>query len=402
VLRTFTLLFFLLLNTPALAGVLVSDVRLGLQDGGATRFVMELSEKVKPDLFLLNNPPRLVLDLPPLTLREELQPASKGLVKGWRSGQFGEGTRVVLDLTGPAKASRVEVLPPREGKGARLLVDLVPVAAGQFGGLVRRPNSATQTPVSANLIKVMVPPKLPEQRQPQDTRPLIVIDAGHGGVDPGAIAVTGLREKDLTLMMARRLATQLESSGNYRVKLTRNRDKFISLPGRVKISRGSGADLFISLHADSIRGREVRGATIYTLSDKASDKEAAELAESENRADALAGLEQVEDNDTAASILIDMSHRAALNDGRSFAGSLVKAFRETGIRMTDNPQRAAGFAVLKAPDVPAVLIEMGYLSSSREAQLLMQAEYQQKLVSAIESATNNHFKVSPAMAAAGR
>ncbi len=382
---------------PVLAAALVQDVRLGIQEGGATRFVMELDQAVQPDFFLLNDPPRAVLDLPPLTLREELPPASKGIVKGWRSGQFGEGTRIVLDLTGPAKAQSVNMLPARDGKGPRLVVDLLAVDPGDFTSLVRQ-----SKPVAPKLTQVQMvrPPALPKSRQPQDKRPLIVIDPGHGGVDPGAIAVTGLREKDLTLMMAKRLQTQLESSGHYRVKLTRSRDRFISLPGRVKIARNAGADLFLSLHADSIRSGDVRGATIYTLSDTASDREAAELADNENRADQLAGLEQVEGNDTAASILISMSHRAALNDGRSFADRLVKSFHTHSLSMTANPHRSAGFAVLKAPDIPSVLVEMGYLSSRTEARRLMQADHQQKIVLAIEQAVGEFFRIPPGQSSA--
>lgn len=393
-------LFALLLAPPALADVAVRDVRLGLQEGGATRFVVELDRAADYRLFLLEGPARAVIDLPTLNWSQGLSPQGRGLVRGWRHGQFGEGTRVVLDLAGPVKVIKAEDIPALEGTGRRLVIDLAAAPQAEFAGLINKfwggrkeASIASVITASAPVMAagVMLPPPLPERRRAKDPRPMIVIDAGHGGVDPGAIAVTGHREKDITLSVARKLAKALEESGRYRVKLTRNRDVFIPLEGRVRIARQAGADLFLSLHADSIRGRDVRGATVYTLSDRASDKEAAELAESENRADALAGLQQAGSNDTLANILIDMSSRASLNHGRDFATLLVGALREQTIRLNDNPHRAAGFAVLKAPDVPSVLVEMGYLSSRRDAMLLTQAEHQQRLVQAQVTAIDRFF-----------
>lgn len=223
-----------------------------------------------------------------------------------------------------------------------------------------------------------------------DVRPLVVVDAGHGGVDPGARAVTGKNEKDLTLAIARQLAGKLESSG-YRVVMTRNRDVFIPLQGRVKIARDANADLFISLHADVVSNRAVRGATVYTLSDRATDRQAAELAESENRADTLAGLPAAGEDDTLADILTAMSYRASVNGGRNLSDYIAASFQDNGILLNESPQRSAGFAVLKAPDIPSVLVEMGYLTSRADANLLASAAQQRKIASALASAIDSYF-----------
>jgi len=439
-LRALIFFIFLCAAMPAFAGIAVKDVRIGLQEGGGTRFVLEMEQAADYNLFLLNNPPRAVIDLPGLDWSRELSPQGRGLVKGWRHGQFADGTRIVLDLSQPSKVAAVQLIPTVDGKGRRLVVDLSGTTAQELDSLLIKswgarksqrdfdataannvpPSSDDQSadadsrqemaappvernisaaPPQARVIKagIMLPPALPDRRRLMEMRPLVVIDAGHGGVDPGALAVTNMREKDLTLSVARRLAASLKDSGRYRVKLTRSRDVFIPLKERVRIARAANADLFISLHADSLSRSDdsIRGATVYTLSDRASDAEAEALAESENRADALAGLEQVGDNDLLANILIDMSHRATLNYGRDYSAMLVRSMRDFAIRLGDNPQRAAGFAVLKAPDIPSVLIEMGYLSNRNEARLLAQADHQDQLVGAILKATDAFFEKHP-------
>jgi len=394
--------FFLLLAvgflwiTPARADLSVADVRLGLQEGGATRFVMELNNKADYHLFLLDGPPRAVIDLPNLKWRENLSPASRGLVKGWRHGQFGQGTRVVLDLVEPAKVKQVQLI-PAVGEGYRLVLDLTPSEnvniKESFGA---RAQAKPLVPAAAIGSAAVVdgiprPPALPERRRnTTEYRPLIVIDPGHGGVDPGALAISGQYEKKLTLAVAKLLAKRLTESGQYRVKLTREKDVFVRLRDRVKIARTAKADLFISLHADSIKKADTRGLSIYTLSDRASDREAAALADSENRADLMAGLDVAGNNDEVAAIFISMNQRASMNGSRRFSGLLVDNL-SPAVKLLESPQRAAGFAVLTAPDIPSVLIEMGYLSSKTEAKLLYQDEYQGKLVSGIEGAINAMF-----------
>lgn len=395
-------MFFCLLAVPAGAETLVRDVRLGLQDGGGTRFVLELDQPADFNLFVLDNPKRLVIDLPPVSWSPSLSPVGKGVVTGWRHGQFGQGTRVVLDLNSAVKVTGTQDLPARDGHGPRLVVDLAPTGQGEFGAQIGRiwgeRAIQDQAMVSASAPGERTadgycprPPALPLIRRTAVARPLIVIDPGHGGVDPGTHASNGRVEKDLTLAIARQLASRLESSGHYRVVLTRSRDVFVPLQGRVKIARDANADLFISLHADSVRDRSIRGATVYTLSDRATDREAAELAESENRADELAGLPGAGSDNTLADILTAMSYRASVNGGRDLSDILVNNLRDVGIMLNNQPQRSAGFAVLKAPDIPSVLIEMGYLTSRSDAELMASTAHQRKLAGAIATAVDSFF-----------
>lgn len=403
-LRWLVFFILMLLTPPAWAEIGVKDVRLGSPQQGLTRFVLELEQNADYRLFVLANPPRAVIDLPSLQWPHDLTPAAsgQGVVRGWRHGQFGSGTRVVLDLTGPVSVAGTQMLPARSGGGPRLVIDLAAGEPQAFAALIGQNwggraqehlQVAAAVPSAATArITTLRPPPLPEQRRPQQEIPLVMIDPGHGGVDPGAIAVTGRYEKDITLAIARQLASRLESSGRYRVQMTRSRDIFIPLRDRVRISREAGADLFISLHADSIQDRNIRGSTVYTLSDTASDKEAAELAESENRADELAGLQAAAGDDMLADILTNMSFRASLNESRDFSRLLAKNLQSKGIFMTERGERSAGFAVLKAPDVPSVLIEMGYLTNSKDVGLLTKTEYQNKLVSVIEQSVDQYFQ----------
>lgn len=405
----------LLLAFPASADLTVRDVRLGQQEGGITRFVLELDQTADYRLFVLDNPRRAVIDLPVLSWSPNLVPTGRGVVKGWRFGQFGSGTRVVLDLIDPVKVVGIQSLPPHEGGGPRLVIDLATTSPADFASLIGRnwggrsaqalqqnagasvnavqsvpPASAPTAIQTADAFWCPKPPPLPAARRNMDMRPVVVIDPGHGGVDPGAIAITRKREKDITLAVARQLATKLESSG-YRVVMTRSRDIFVPLQGRVRIAREANADLFISLHADAVRDRNVRGATVYTLSDKATDAEAAELAESENRADMLAGLPAAGRDNVLADIMTAMSYRASVNGGRDLSSLIVQNLRDRDIRLNDRPQRSAGFAVLKAPDIPSVLVEMGYLTSRSDADLLVNAVHQRKMVAAIASAVDGYF-----------
>lgn len=421
-LRLLAFFLFALFSLPALADISVKNVRIGTPATGLTRFVLELEGKVDYRLFFLSNPERVVLDLPTLTWPEGQDTAGAGLVKGWRYGQFGQGTRLVLDLSSPAALETVLELPERDGRGPRLAIDLKASSPEDFRQLIGRswgqrgqqtlamasaPSSITdlttaaeaadETPAAPPVLTAATsggpalrPPPLPDVRRNFDPRPLVVIDAGHGGVDPGAIGVTGVREKDITLSVARQLAARLEESGHYRVALTRSRDIFIPLQERVAIARRKSADLFISLHADSAESREAQGGTIYTLSERASDREAARLADSENRADQLAGLELVAGDDNLASMLTSMSYAASMNSSRDFS-ALLSSEMGRQLRMTERSQRSAGFAVLKAPDMPSVLIEMGYLSNRGEARLLAQPAHQRKIVAAVEQAVQKFF-----------
>lgn len=413
----------------------VLSVRLG-EHPDKTRFVLELTEAVEFRVSTLADPYRVVLHLPVLSWRTSEVPVSAGLVRGWRyAGSGGRAMRVVLDLDRPAHVREAFLLPPQDGRQARLVLDLEPTGhaafvagAGQEGGreTALRPGVLPQAevvaasaaaslrvpataqvaalassaapvppapafvPPPAVLAAVPLPPPLPTGRLRPAAKPMIVIDAGHGGPDPGAIAVSGEHEKTITLAIARELRKLLLATGRYRVTLTRDEDVFIRLRDRVTLARAAGADLFISLHADAIGSRDVRGMSVYTLSDKASDREAASLAARENRADALGGIDLAVESDEVASILIDLARRDTMNHSRRFANLVVSEFSRVAT-VLPRPHRSAGFAVLTAPDVPSVLIEMGYLSSPKDARLLMQAEHRGRLARAILKGIDGYF-----------
>ncbi len=247
------------------------------------------------------------------------------------------------------------------------------------------------TPEKPRVTASFVPAPSGKERKPEkDTRQVVVIDPGHGGVDPGAIGVSGIYEKYITYSMAKELQQQLEKTGHYRVHLTRDRDVFIPLRERTTIARSLNADLFISLHADVVKDPDIRGLSVYTLSQNASDAEAQALADKENKADLIAGIDLSRESTDVTNILIDLAQRETMNRSAGFAGSIVDELgRDTAL--LSNTHRFAGFAVLKSPDVPAVLIEMGYLSNTIDEKNLRQPEYRAKLAHAISRAVERYF-----------
>lgn len=524
-----------------------SGARLGIHAEGVTRFVLDLSDQVAFKITPLADPYRIAIELPGADFSGPV-----GLAKPWGAvnGMHLDGGRVMLDLRKPALVKSAFIIPPRDGMGHRLVVDLAettrdafmavaqkvpaakapaaskapaapkvpaapkapaprpaeefrlpdaapaeaarPVSNPQAGNriVVTSPNApaavssavppaeipalppepVTSAPAAAPLPPVnLIPPPMPVERpqmadrpaasggekgtrtaqgapilsapmpppperpapqaapsapvpaqtqtqtptpppvpvaqqavQPppapamesvakaKDGVPVIVIDPGHGGVDPGATGVSGAYEKHITLAMARELKAMLERSGRYRVHLTRDRDVFIRLRERVAIARAQGADLFISLHADAVQSPQIRGLSVYTLSRNASDAEAQALAEKENKADLIAGIDLTHESADVANILIDLAQRETMNRSAGFAAELVD---EVGQEMDllGNTHRFAGFAVLKAPDVPAVLVEMGYLSNESEEKLLRQPQYRARLAKSITKAVERFF-----------
>jgi N-acetylmuramoyl-L-alanine amidase len=218
----------------------------------------------------------------------------------------------------------------------------------------------------------------------------VVIDPGHGGIDPGAIGVRKTKEKDVVLAFGLTLRKILESSGGIDVIMTREDDRFLTLKERVKIARDAEADLFIAIHADTVRGEEARGATIYTLSEKASDAEAEALAHKENRADIIAGVHLEAESEEVTDILIDLVQRESKTHSLMFAKKAVAEMREV-TDFTGKPMRSAGFMVLKAPDVPSVLVELGYLSSRDDERLLTSASWRKGVAQAMAKAIEKYF-----------
>jgi N-acetylmuramoyl-L-alanine amidase len=226
------------------------------------------------------------------------------------------------------------------------------------------------------------PPRLPPR--------VIVLDPGHGGIDPGAISPRGVYEKNITLGTARELARQLEATGRYHAVLTRSRDMFVPLRERVARARRSHAELLLSIHADALPDRDLRGLSVYTLSDRASDRETAALAERENRDDFIAGLKLSRQPREIGTILLDLARRQTNNRSLTFAGAVVGELGRT-VPLLDKPHRAAGFVVLTAPDIPSALVELGCLSNRDEERLLPQPAYQQRLARALLRAIEDYF-----------
>ena len=218
----------------------------------------------------------------------------------------------------------------------------------------------------------------------------VVIDAGHGGEDTGAGGASGALEKHITLSMARELKRQLEQTGRFTVFMSRTRDVFIRLRDRVRMARDRKVDLFISVHADTVSNRTIKGPAVYTLSEKSSDKEARELAEKENKADLIAGVDLTFETPEVTNILIDLAQRESMNQSARFATSLIRELKRK-TRVLRNTHRFAGFAVLKAPDIPSVLVELGFLSNPSDERRLRSKSYRRKLASAMSKAVAAHF-----------
>jgi N-acetylmuramoyl-L-alanine amidase len=421
----------------------VTEAKLGVEPN-LTR--VELSLTAAPDfrVFTLADPARVVIDLSQVGWKapggKKLQ--GHGLVAGLRYGLFKAGTsRIVLDLAAPAAVTDARILPPDGNEPTRLTIDLRPTDLTAFKTSVQTVLFASSGP-TAPIVSAASVPALPESKaaaavaaavaadpvvpnpllpsapaqgsvlataKPAKAsaaskpaaapaaveaaapaeKPLIVIDPGHGGIDPGALGATTM-EKNITLAVAKQLQKTLLASGRFRVVLTRDKDVFIPLRDRFKIARDKGADLFISLHADSNPGTDARGASVYTLSDKASDAEAEALATKENRSDVINGVDLSQQNQTVSGILIDLAQRETINMSSRFASILVGDLK-ADTAMLQNSHRFAGFAVLKAPDVPSVLLEMGYISSPADEQLLTDPNHQKKLSESITHAIEDYF-----------
>jgi N-acetylmuramoyl-L-alanine amidase len=410
-------------HAEVVAQPLVSAVSIAEQ-GGLTRLVLELSQRAEYRVFLLNEPMRLVLDLPPAKWRLEAQPASAGVVAGYRYGQFDADTaRLVVDLATPARVRHSGYELQASRRSHRLVLELESVSAEAFaadvqpwmssGAMLKPPPPPAPSAViaGAQAAPVVVPPPAPvPPRRPNvasasvpaagaakpgprrtESKKIIVLDPGHGGVDPGAIGGGGTYEKDLTLATAREIRRQLEATGRYRVVMTRDDDIFVQLRDRVARARAVNADMFLSIHADSMGSAQIRGASIYTLSETASDAEAAALAARENRADIIAGVDLSVENKDVASILIDLAQRETLNRSAAFAGALVNELGRDIQLLPTKPHRFAGFAVLKAPDIPSVLLELGYLSNRQDEVLLGRPQHRSKIATAIVRAIDEHF-----------
>ncbi|NWH09016.1 MAG: N-acetylmuramoyl-L-alanine amidase [Alphaproteobacteria bacterium] len=364
--------------------LIISAARLG-EHPDHTRFVMEISGVPEYRVFSLADPYRIVLELPEAEWRlpADTGLTGQGLVKGYRYGRFAAGrTRIVMDLWKPAAVLKHYVIPGKNAESARLVIELGPVSADVFLAGAGWPKDAIATLIEGADAK---------PAKPRREKPVIVIDPGHGGKDPGTKGATGTYEKDVVLAAALSLRDALLATGRYEVVLTRETDVFIKLRERVDMARRAHGDLFISLHADAIENKpKIRGVSVYTLSEKASDREAAALAEAENAADIIDGADLSAESSEVRTILIDLAQRETINASTAIANRAVTQFARE-IAVLDRPVRAAGFIVLKAPDIPSVLVEMGFLSNTKDEKELTSASYRKRFSTALVRAIDDYF-----------
>ena len=356
-------------------------------DHERTRFIADLSKKVDVHVFALASPYRVIVDAPDVDFQmpEGIGKEKRGLIIAYRYGLFAPGkSRIVIDVGGPFLIDKAFVLEPRDDQPARLVVDLVPTDEKTFQAKLKEAKPAEESSAA--------PPPLPEPavRAP-DAKPVIVLDPGHGGIDPGTSSADGVTEKDVVLAFAKSLKAKLEATGRYEVYLTREDDTFLPLRERVEFAQKKGAGLFLSIHADYFpeQTEKATGATVYTLSEQASDEEAKELATKENFSDAIAGVALPSDSDeVVANILIDLAQRETQNRSTVFARSIVG---ELAGNLHTHKMRSAGFRVLKAPDIPSVLIEIGFLSNPDDEKHLVSDAWRDRISVSLVDAIDGYF-----------
>src|SRR6185437_13187504 len=347
----------------------VRAVRLWAGPDG-TRVVLDLSGSARHSVQILKNPDRVVIDVAGASLAHGAHAAPAGAVRRVRMGRRPSGElRVVLDLAEPTRAKSF-LAAPNSRYGYRLVIDL-----GQ--------SSAAETPVRA-------------QHAPPDARDLLIaVDAGHGGEDPGAIGMKGTREKDVVLAIARELALEINGEPGMKAVLTRDGDYFVPLRDRMRRARAKQADLFVSIHADSIRDRHVDGASVYILSQRGATDEASRwLAERENASDLIGGVSLDDKDDVLASVLLDLSQTASLSASHVAAERVLRQLNHVGEVRKPQVQQAR-FMVLKSPDIPSMLVETAYISNPQEERRLHSQPYQAKLAAAIHQGVRDYFYANP-------
>jgi N-acetylmuramoyl-L-alanine amidase len=339
-----------------------------------SQLIFELTGVVAVSARPAANPPRIIVDLPEVAFRidpgEGRAPGASKLIKSYRYGQFAPGrSRVVVDLAAPARILRADC--EAAGGGARLKIELAATSEAQFNAAAAE-SAAALAPPAQNTDQAAAPN--PAAAPAFSDKPVVVIDPGHGGVDMGATGKHGEQEKAIVFDFARALQAKIEAGGRLKAVLTRNEDVFLPLNERVRIAHGANAALFLSIHADTLAEGHVEGATVYTVSAKASDAESARIAEKENLADQAAGLERKEDLEQVGDILFELTQRETRAFSAQFSQTLISRWKEAG-SLNKNPARSAGFVVLKSYDVPSVLLELGYLSSEKDLARLTSPEW---------------------------
>ena len=349
----------------------LTGIRISQAASDHTRVVFDLSKNIKHRVFALANPNRIVVDLSDTRQSQAMAMSDKttSLLSGVRSAKRKNGElRVVFDIKNKVRP-RSFLLKPDGNAGHRLVVDL-------------HSTNLSPTPIVTSQ----------QQRQHKKKEFIIVLDAGHGGRDPGAVGKRGTLEKDITLAVAKKMKTLINRSPGYRAVLTRDGDRLIALRNRVKIARDLQADLFISIHADSFRSPKVKGASVYALSLNGASSEAARwIAEKENKADLIGGISLDDKDDLIASVLLDLSQTATIQDSLNLGSDVLKNIGKVST-LNNKKVQQAGFAVLKAPDMPSILIETAFLSNPAEEKKLRNSKHQQKLAKAVFAGIKSHLK----------
>jgi N-acetylmuramoyl-L-alanine amidase len=364
-----------------------TDARLG-GDDTRTRFIVDVSKTINITAFTLANPYRVVVDIPQVVfqLPAKTGESGRGLIKAFRYGLvMPGGSRIVIDTKGPVRIDKAFVLDAIDGQPARMVLDLTSVDRETFMRTLALESRPARQPESKKSDREA-------GAKSGDPRPVVVLDPGHGGIDNGTVAPSGEYEKSIVLDFTLALRDKLEKTGKYRVALTRSDDRFVPLAERVQFARAQSAALFISIHADALpkRDGEARGATVYTLSETASDTEAGRLAEAENKADVIGGLDLSAEPNDVADILIDLAQRETKQFSVNFATSLIGELK-TSARLHKHPLKSAGFRVLKAPDVPSVLVELGYVTNRQDLKLLTSEAWRGRATDSIVQAVNTFF-----------
>lgn len=367
----------------------VMDIRVSATPERA-RLVVDLADKTEFALVSLSEPDRLAIDVRAATFsvpEPSGKPAGEGMVTDYLVEQAApDRVRTTLTLSAPAQVQQAYMLDPFEGQPARLVVDIIPATAEEFAANVARdlaastaavPVAGTSTPAGGSEL-------------PLATRPLVVIDPGHGGIDSGAETADGIKEKDIVLAFALRLQELLVESGRFDVALTREDDTFLRLEERVALARTNKADLFISIHADSFQQPEIRGASVYTRDEKATDVLDKVLADNENKTDVIAGFAMPQMAPEVVDILLDLMRREMRHQSFMAAQAIVHQL-EPSVELRRFPVRQADFFVLQAPDVPSVLVELGFLSNAADMANLLQGEWQDRTADALARGVSTYF-----------
>lgn len=366
---------------------------------GITRVVLEITGPVTFEQSSESDARHLEITLPALDWRVDSAVLGRGVLVRKLSYALpdAESGRLDLETSRPAVVHKMFLIPPSGNGNYRLVLDIeatsvtaaarTPIAAGALPPTAAAvPAPAPRPAVTPASLPEIKPDAAPAHKERHPGKPIVVIDAGHGGVDPGATSVSGAYEKNIVLALALDVKAALDKDGKVTAVLTRDRDIFIPLRERVAIARAANADLFMSLHADIVTDPDIRGLSVYTLSQTASDTEAEALADKENKSDIVAGIDFSNESPEVTNILIDLVQRESMNLSAKFAGSIITEVSRETHELLQNTHRFAGFAVLKAPDVPSVLVESGYLSNERDEQMLRRPEHRAKLAQALARA----------------